>query len=204
LSAHDLLTKEDEESLARAVQAGCAEALDQLIRSNQRFVLRIATDYRELGLPLEDLIAEGNLGLIEAARRYDADDDARFATYAVWWVRKSILEAISRDRDEGRLSDHLADGNRPDPEADLLRHENDGLIEQAMVDVTDQQRQVLSMRFGLKDGPAITLKESGDRFGISRERVRQIENQAKVRLRRLFICERYPKSPFVPRRPRAL
>jgi len=89
------LTREEEVELAENVQDGCDHSLDRLIEANLGFVVRIATEYRNLGLPFEDLLNEGNLGLIEAARRYDSTKGTKFITYAIWWIRKSILKALA-------------------------------------------------------------------------------------------------------------
>ena len=92
---YPLLSKEEEQKLARCVKAGDKDALNELIESNLSFVVKVASEYRNLGLPFEDLLNEGNLGLIEAAHRYDAGKGTKFITYAIWWIRKSILKALS-------------------------------------------------------------------------------------------------------------
>lgn len=92
---YPLLTKEQEQVLAKAVKKGCRDSLHELIESNLSFVVKVASEYRNLGLPFEDLLNEGNLGLIEAAHRYDASKGTKFITYAIWWIRKSILKALS-------------------------------------------------------------------------------------------------------------
>src|SRR5512136_508713 len=92
---YPLLTKEEEMDLARDVKLGRKDALNELIESNLSFVVKVASEYRNLGLPFEDLLNEGNIGLIEAAHRYDASKGTKFITYAIWWIRKSILKALS-------------------------------------------------------------------------------------------------------------
>jgi RNA polymerase primary sigma factor len=274
---YQLLSKEQEQSLARSVQKGSREALNELIESNLSFVVKVASEYRNLGLPFEDLLNEGNLGLIEAAHRYDASKGTKFITYAIWWIRKSILKALSehsnmvrvpnyqlkkvreirdaenslrrklgrkpkreeisarlsksvnkidqvlqlklrevslddkvgKDRDSS-ISEYLVDNNCDSPEDDLIRREANTLVSEAMDYLTEQERTVVTFRFGLAGGPPLTLKEIGERMGISRERVRQIECQAKTRLRKLFARKRMVKSPSkqpfpvsrVPRRAR--
>ena len=93
---YPLLSKEQEQTLAKDVRRGCKEALDELIESNLSFVVKVASEYRNLGLPFEDLLNEGNIGLIEAAHRYDASKGTKFITYAIWWIRKAILQAPSQ------------------------------------------------------------------------------------------------------------
>jgi len=259
---YPLLTKEEEMTLAHGVKLGRKAALDELIESNLSFVVKVASEYRNLGLPFEDLLNEGNIGLIEAAHRYDASKGTKFITYAIWWVRKSILKALSehsnlvrvpnyqmkkvreiRDaenslrRSLGRkpereeiserlsksvskidqvlqfslrevslddkvgkerdtvISDFLVDRRFSSPEDDLIKREASGLVGEAMAHLTDQERTVVGYRFGLAGGPPLTLKEIGEKMGISRERVRQIECQAKGRLRKIFARSRVVKAP---------
>jgi len=259
---YPLLTKEEEMSLALDVKAGKREALNGLVESNLSFVVKVASEYRNLGLPFEDLLNEGNIGLIEAAHRYDASKGTKFITYAIWWIRKSILKALSehsnlvrvpnyqmkkvreiRDtentlrRDLGRvperreiserlsrsvtkidqvlqfnlrevslddkigkdrdkpISDYLIDPACTSPEDDLIHRESSTRVGEAMAHLTDQERVVIAYRFGLAGGLPLTLKEIGEKMGISRERVRQIECQAKSRLRKIFARKRTVKAP---------
>lgn len=259
---YPLLTKEEEMSLARDVKQGRGDALNGLIESNLSFVVKVASEYRNLGLPFEDLLNEGNIGLIEAAHRYDASKGTKFITYAIWWIRKSILKALSehsnlvrvptyqmkkvreirdaenslrrvlgrnpkreeiserlsrtvskidqvlqfslrevsleerigKDRDKP-IADYLVDIACSSPEDDLIKREASVLVGDAMAHLTDQERTVVSFRFGLAGGPPLTLKEIGEKMGISRERVRQIECQAKSRLRKLFAKRRMAVAP---------
>jgi len=263
IRAYPLLTKEQELELAQGVRDGCRRSLNELIESNLSFVVKVASEYRNLGLPFEDLLNEGNIGLIEAAHRYDATKGTKFITYAIWWIRKSILKALSEhsnlvrvpnyqmkkvreirdaehqlqrslgrkpDREEisvkltksvqkidqtlqltmrevslddkvGKerdtpISDYLVDDEGPSPEDDLLTREATDLVGQAMEDLTDQERIVITHRFGIAGGGQMTLKQIGERMGISRERVRQIECQAKTRLRKIFARRRMVRSPL--------
>jgi RNA polymerase primary sigma factor len=91
-----LLTKDEELKLAILIREGSEESLDELVRSNLKFVVAVAKSYQDRGLPLSDLISEGNMGLIEAARRYDESRGIKFISYAVWWIRQSILKAIAK------------------------------------------------------------------------------------------------------------
>jgi len=259
---YPLLTKEQEQDLARNVKQGCKDSLNELIESNLSFVVKVASEYRNLGLPFEDLLNEGNLGLIEAAQRYDDAKGTKFITYAIWWIRKSILKSLSehsslvrvptyqmkkvreiRDtenilrRSLGRkatreeistslersvakidqvlqfslremslddkvgkdretpISDYLVDDTSHSPEESLIRREANNLVEEAMHHLTQQEKIVLYHRFGMSGGPQLTLKEIGEMMSISRERVRQIECQAKTRLRKLFARTRLVRSP---------
>ena len=251
---YPLLSKDQEHDLARNVQRqGCKASLDELIESNLSFVVKVASEYRNLGLPFEDLLNEGNLGLIEAAHRYDASKGTKFITYAIWWIRKSILKALSehsslvrvptyqmkkvreirdaekllsrrlgrrpsrdeiserlerslakvdqvlqfnlremsleeklgRDRDKP-VADFLVDAHSTNPEDDLIKREATVLVAEAMSQLSEQERKVIAHRFGIQMRRPLTLKEIGEMMSISRERVRQIECQAKSRLKKLF------------------
>jgi len=264
---YPLLTKEQEQSLAGRVRRGCSNALHELVESNLSFVVKVASEYRNLGMPFEDLLNEGNIGLIEAAHRYDARKGTKFITYAIWWIRKSILKALSEhssvvrvptyqmkkvreirdaentlrrtlgrkpEREEiserldrsvhkidqvlqfslrgvslddklGReretpIADYLVDDSTSSPEDDLIRREASALISEALRHLSEQERAVIAHRFGMAGGPSLTLKEIGELMDISRERVRQIECQAKARLRKIFgrrlVVKAPPKTPF--------
>lgn len=259
---YPLLTKEEEIDLARNVKCGCRRSLNELIESNLSFVVKVASEYRNLGLPFEDLLNEGNIGLIEAAHRYDAGKGTKFITYAIWWIRKSILKALSEHsnlvripnyqmkkvreireaekslrrslgRKPGReeiserlsksvikidqvlqfqmrgislddkigkerdtpISEYLVDQEVNNPEDDLIQTEANSLVGEAITHLTEQEKTVVSFRFGLAGGHPLTLKEIGLKMGISRERVRQIECQAKSRLRKMFARKRMVTAP---------
>lgn len=249
------LTPGEEQSLGARIQQHDEEALQQLVEANLRFVVSYAKRYRGLGVPFLDLIHEGNLGLIEAARRFDPDRNVKFITYAVWWVRQAIVHALSdqarifslpaklsgpaarlsRSRvalteqldreptthelaeeldisdadadallqiigDEISLSEHVGSGrNEADgPElGDVLAQASEPPIEDELVnasvveelhkaldELSPRERMVMRLRFGFEDADPLTLQEIGDRLGLSRERVRQIESRAKDKLRR--------------------
>jgi len=248
-----LLTKEEEKNLARDIENGNHDALNELVESNLSFVAKVASEYRSLGLPFEDLLNEGNVGLIEAAHRFDASKDTKFISYAIWWIRKSILKALSEqshvvrlpysqmkkvkeirsaeqtlrkelgrkpDREEisqhldkslskidkvlqhsvhevsldepvGQdqetpLSECLEDTQGTSCEKRMLDTEQVHGIEGAFEHLTEQQQTVVCYRFGLHGFPTLTLQETGNRMRLSRERVRQIECQAKERMRKAF------------------
>ncbi len=257
-----LLTKEEEQQLARDLQNGRKEAVNELVESNLSFVAKVASEYRSLGIPLEDLLNEGNVGLIEAAHRYDATKGTKFITYAIWWIRKSILRSLSehsnlvrvptyqmkkvreirdaenslrrklgrrpkreeisnrldrslskidqvlqfslremslddrvgKDRDTP-ISDYLVDYSRISPEEDMVKREANSLVTEAMDHLTGQERMVIRYRYGISGGSSLTLKQIGEMMSISRERVRQIECQAKERLRKIFARKRMVRAP---------
>jgi len=269
-----LLTKEEEKQLARDIQKGSREALNLLVESNLSFVAKVASEYRSLGLPFEDLLNEGNVGLIEAAHRFDANKDTKFISYAIWWIRKSILKALAEQchtvrlpysqmkkvkeirkaertlrRELGRrpnreeigkhldksvakidkvlqhtahqvsldepvgeehdtpLTECLRDCEETGPEQRMLEDEMVGGVGEAFEELTEQQQTVIRLRFGMEGERSLTLQGTGERMGLSRERVRQIECQAKERMRRSFDRQRrinaQPKRPCpIPNDPR--
>jgi RNA polymerase primary sigma factor len=252
------LSADAERALAERIQRERDEdALRRLVEANLRFVVSYAKRYRGLGVPFLDLIHEGNLGLMEAARRFDPGRNVKFITYAVWWVRQAILQALSDQsrafslpaklsgvaarfgrevaqlsealdrtptaaeiagdlkiseaevgvlsRISGRdvsLSDRLggawgdeADGPElgetleqasvPAVEAQLMREALAEQIAAALAELDDREREVLRLRHGLDGGgEARTLQDVGDRLGLTRERIRQIEARAKDKMRR--------------------
>src|SRR5437588_662579 len=105
VSKTPLLTQKEEIALARKVRAGDQESMQELVKRNLRFVISVAKKYQNRGLPLTDLIGEGNVGLLTAARKFDPDQGVKFISYAVWWIRQAILAALARQRRENRLPD---------------------------------------------------------------------------------------------------
>lgn len=246
------LTPDEEKELGRRIQkTGDPEALRQLVEANLRFVVAYAKRFRHSRVGLLDLINEGNIGLIQAGKKFDADKNVKFITYAVWWIRQAILHALSQHGATFRLPQKQANVlyriersrqalgrelERPPTESELAEEldmspeevrlllssnqsilslnepvDEDGeaelgdLLEQYLMPNTDdrvfresfeqslrealsklsaKERQVVAMRFGLEDDNPLTLREIGEQLGISRERVRQIENQALTKLRR--------------------
>jgi RNA polymerase sigma factor (sigma-70 family) len=229
-----LLSHDEERGLAERSRTGDRVAMNQLIERNLTFVVRVAKEYRNLGVPFEDLLNEGNLGLIEAARRFDPERGTRFITWAVWWIRKHILRAVSTDSgvvrvpeyhsrrarrlaqteraahmprragvvsldrggDDGEpgepLHRRLLDPDAPNAELDLLQREAIRLVGEAVRALTERERTVICGRFGLEGGAPRALQEIGAEMGLSRERVRQIENRAKSRLRRMLLRRHAP------------
>jgi RNA polymerase primary sigma factor len=245
------LTPQQEVELAAKIKKGDAEARERMINSNLRLVVTIAHDYVNLGLPLLDLISEGNIGLTKAVERFEPGKGAKLSTYAMWWIKQSIKRALANQSKTIRLPVHLVDkvakvrrvwlqmsdelgreptddelgeeigiaaqkvarlrtvGIRPtsldarigdddstefgevigDEEAqtpfELLRDENlrgevDGLI--AVLD--SREKKIISQRFGLDGGKPKTLEDVSKGFGVTRERIRQLQNIALTKLRR--------------------
>lgn len=248
----DLISAEEEVELARLIKQGDQAALEKLTKANLRFVVSVSKQYQNQGLTLPDLINEGNLGLIKAAQRFDETRGFKFISYAVWWIRQSILQALAEQSRIVRLplnkigsinkinktfsqleqiyerpptADELADvlemtveevkqslknagrhvsmdaplkdgdessssmyevlqsGESPSPEQELM---NDSLrkeIERALSTLTAREADVVRLYFGLNGENPMTLEEIGERFDLTRERVRQIKEKAIRRLK---------------------
>lgn len=247
----DLLTPEEEVELAKRIKQGDQEALEKLTKSNLRFVVSVAKQYQNQGLSLSDLINEGNLGLIKAAQRFDETRGFKFISYAVWWIRQSILQALAEqsrivrlplnkvgslnkinkafsqleqeferepspeelaaileieteevkttlgvaarhvsvdapfvEGEDNSLLDVLENSNTPRTDAQMeyiesLRRE----IERSLSTLTPRQKDVLKLYFGIGAEHSMSLEDIGDKFGLTRERVRQIKDKAINKLR---------------------
>src|SRR5947207_2547761 len=175
-----LLTPQQEIELAAKIKKGDREARALMIRSNLRLVVKIAHDYANLGLPLLDLISEGNIGLMKAVERFDPAKGGKLSTYAAWWIKQSIKRALANQSKTIRLPVHLGDKN--------LRNEVGGLLEV----LDDRERKIIFSRFGLDGGKPKTLEEVGKKFGVTRERIRQLQNIALSKLRRALAKKERP------------
>lgn len=246
-----LLTREEERDLARRIRAGDKKALDALVKANLRFVVSIAKQYANQGLSLEDLINEGNLGLIKAAHRFDEERGFKFISYAVWWIRQAMLQSLaehsrivrlplnragtlyrigkvsrqldqelgrapsaeeiaarlnisteevedtmvianthvslddpySADKDDTALVDYLTDETQAAPDEDTYTSALSDDLERALGTLTDRERMILSLYFGLGGDEPMTLEDIGKRLKLTRERIRQIKEKAIQRLR---------------------
>jgi RNA polymerase primary sigma factor len=247
----ELITAEEEVRLAQKIKKGDSLALERLTKANLRFVVSVAKQYQNQGLTLGDLINEGNLGLIKAAQRFDETRGFKFISYAVWWIRQSILQALAEQsrivrlplnkigsinkinktfsrleqeyerepsteeiatamevseadvkdamRTSGRhvsmdaplqqgedstLIDVLGDDDQPHPDASLITESLRREVERALSTLTTREADVVRLYFGLAQGEqAMTLEEIGERFDLTRERVRQIKEKAIRRLK---------------------
>jgi RNA polymerase primary sigma factor len=202
------LTVDEERALGARIRVDRDEAaMARLVEANLRFVVSYAKRYRGHGVSFLDLIHEGNLGLMEAARRFDPAHNVKFITYAVWWVRQSMMHVLADSTrafsfppklfgalhaggpggEDVSLSETIGDRLPLDqaPVEDELIHQADlDELAAALLDLEGKEREVVRLRYGLGDGEPQTLQEIGDRLHLSRERVRQIETRAKEKLRR--------------------
>ena len=250
IGKEDLITAEDEVELAQRIKKGDQTALEKLTRANLRFVVSVAKQYQNQGLTLPDLINEGNLGLIKAAQRFDETRGFKFISYAVWWIRQSILQALAEqsrivrlplnqvgslnkinkafsrleqeferppsaseiaqalDLPEDKVADTMkvsgrhvsvdapfVEGednslldvlvNNDSPKADnmLMRESLQREIERSLSTLTERERDVIRLFFGIGMNHGLTLEEIGAKFDLTRERVRQIKEKAIRRLR---------------------
>jgi RNA polymerase primary sigma factor len=196
---HRLLSRDEEFELGTRIQAGDQAALDRMVRSNLRFVVSVAKRYQNFGVPLPDLIAEGNVGLVRAAHLFDPNRGVKFISYAVWWIRQAILRALEEntrstrrttpletplfDDDDGSLLSFLEDEDSPNPEERTLDSLRVSEIRRAIASLEPREARVLRLYYGLDGNQPLTLEEIGSIFGLSRERIRQIKERGLRRLR---------------------
>jgi len=250
ISKLPLITADEEVTLARQIQAGNKAALDKLITANLRFVVSVAKQYQNQGLSLIDLINEGNVGLIKAAHRFDETRGFKFISYAVWWIKQSIRQALdekaktvrlplnkaadimklSKARfklnqihkrepsaseladeteftttyisdlmryassdvsfdspfasgEDSTLLDVMPNSDTPNPDKELMDESLKMEIERAFSKLTQREAEVVRLYFGIGREHSLTLEEIGERFDLTRERVRQIKEKALRKLR---------------------
>ena len=200
ISEGELLTDEQEKILAEQIQKGNKEALDELTSANLRYVVKVAKQYTGRGVALEDLISEGNIGMMKAAEKFDAARGKRFVTFAAPFIRKSIEEAI--DKQEGSSQPISVDEPIPlgsqnnfsllnvledkdAPRADQHTEQEALILElKKVIDVLDEREQTVIKRFFGIECDHLTMAEIATTMGIKRERVRQIRDKAVRKLRK--------------------
>ena len=248
-----LLTPQEEIELAAKIKKGDKKAREQMIKANLRLVVKIARDYEGIGLPLLDLISEGNIGLMKAVERFDPSKGGKLSTYGSWWIKQSIKRALANQSKTIRLPVHLVDkiskmrrtamrlqeelGREPTDDelgeelgisgsrvaqmrmaavrpasldapigdedsnnfAEVVQDENadtpyeqledktvTGMLQEMVKTLDQREATILRYRFGLDGGPERTLEEVGKKFNVTRERVRQIQNIALRKLRKMI------------------
>jgi len=249
-----LLTPEEEVKLAKRIKKGDKAARDRMISANLRLVVKIAHDYNNFGLPLMDLISEGNIGLVKAVERFDPSKGGKLSTYAAWWIKQSIKRALANQSKTIRLPVHLVDKiakmrkvtqqlaeeldreptdeeiaymmempvnkvahlksvsvrpssldapvgeegdtsfgelvgdeNQATPFENLHEKSQSDDIRQVIGRLDEREAEIIRLRFGLDGNRPLTLEEVGDRFDVTRERVRQIQNIAIHKMRRMMM-----------------
>lgn len=203
IARHPMLSREEEAELARRSREGDEAARHRLVSANLRFVVSVARRYRHSGLPLPDLVNEGNLGLLRAAERFDETHGVRFVSYAVWWIRQGMLRAIARDRalngtrsarnlsldqplrgdGTAALQELVPDDRYEAPEERVLRTGMRRAVDSSLTDLPEREQLVMRLYYGLDGTAPATLEEVGERLGVTRERARQIKERALARLR---------------------
>jgi len=248
-----LLTPQEEIELAALIKAGDEAARERMIKSNLRLVVKIARDYEDFGLPLLDLINEGNIGLMKAVERFDPAKGAKFSTYSSWWIKQSIKRALANQSKTIRLPVHMVDkiskmrrvvtkltellGHEPSDEEvgeemgmktrrvrlmrisamrptsldqpigedesnvmgdivqddravnayeDLEKKTMTAMITELVTHLDTREATILRYRFGLDGGKEKTLEQVGKKFGVTRERIRQLQNSALLKLRKMM------------------
>ena len=249
IGKEDLITVEEEVELAQRIRKGDQKALEKLTRANLRFVVSVAKQYQNQGLSLPDLINEGNLGLIKAAEKFDETRGFKFISYAVWWIRQSILQALAEqsrivrlplnqvgslnkinkafsrfeqenerrpspeeladsldlpaekvadtlrvsgrhisvdapfvEGEDNSLLDVLVNDDSPIADRTLINESLSTEVERALSTLSERERDIIKLFFGINT-QEMTLEEIGEKFGLTRERVRQIKEKAIRRLR---------------------
>lgn len=249
IGREELISVEEEVELAQRIKKGDQTALEKLTRANLRFVVSVAKQYQNQGLSLPDLINEGNLGLIKAAEKFDETRGFKFISYAVWWIRQSILQALAEqsrivrlplnqvgslnkinkefskfeqenerkpsaeelaerldlpsdkvsdtlrvsgrhisvdapfvEGEDNNLLDVLVNDDSPNADRSLISESLSREIDRALSTLTERESDIVKLFFGI-GGQEMTLEEIGERFGLTRERVRQIKEKAIRRLR---------------------
>lgn len=252
----ELISPEEEVKLATLIKQGCQKSLDRLTKANLRFVVSVAKQYQNQGLSLPDLINEGNLGLIKAAQRFDETRGFKFISYAVWWIRQSILQSLAEqsrivrlplnkvgltnriqkafslleqqfereptaeelaelldmdldevkatlainsrhvsmdsplsDGEESTLIDVLENDNADKTDGQLVHNESLKLeIDRSLKTLTERQKEVICFFFGIGVDHPMSLEDIGERFSLTRERVRQIKDKAITKLKASNRC----------------
>jgi len=250
IGKEELITAEEEVELAKKIKSGDHIALEKLTKANLRFVVSVAKQYQNQGLSLPDLINEGNLGLIKAAKRFDETRGFKFISYAVWWIRQSILQALAEQsrlvrlplnqvgslnkikkatsrleqiferapsvdeiaelmelpeykvdkamkittryvsvdaplnqEEDTKFLDVFISDDVPKTDSDLMRESLNKEIQRSLATLTDKERDVINLYYGIGMAHGLTLEEIGAKFDLTRERVRQIKEKAIRRLK---------------------
>jgi RNA polymerase primary sigma factor len=250
IGREELITAEEEVELARRIRSGDDKALEKLVKANLRFVVSVAKQYQNQGLSLPDLINEGNLGLIKAAQRFDETRGFKFISYAVWWIRQSILQALAEqsrlvrlplnqvgslnkikkatsrleqeferppsveeiakkldipehkldkalrittryvsmdapiaEDEDTKFLDVFVSEDTPRTDNNLMRESLNKEIQRSLSTLTEKERDVINLYYGIGMNHGLTLDEIGAKFNLTRERVRQIKEKAIRRLK---------------------
>ena len=268
ISETSLLTIQDEIDLAKLIRKGNAAARERMIKANLRLVVKIARDYDGMGLPMLDMINEGNMGLMRAVERFDPRKGAKLSTYAAWWIKQSIkrgianqgktirvpvhlvdriakmrrvsmvlqeelgreptdeelakslgmstrrvtelwaashrpasLDAPMSEDDDATFAERVKDENMLTADSDVIQRQTHSMLREFVAQLDRREETIIRYRFGLDGGPEHTLEDVGLRFGVTRERIRQIQNVALAKMRKWIEgreAERVPITEGLP------
>ena len=189
ISREPLISAEEEIELSKKIHAGDRAALEKLVRANLRFVVTVANQYKDQGLSLPDLINEGNVGLIRAAEKFDETRGFKFISYAVWWIRERILQALAEEQKHNsrQLSGELLSPDNLIAPSGLSDETASDETNRAFNMLGERERIIIECTFGINGQPEMTLEEIGERMGLSRQRVRQIREKSIRKLRTIGI-----------------
>lgn len=209
-----LLTREQEYDLAIKAKNGDTNARAKLVESNSRFVISVAKQFQGRGLPLSDLISEGNIGLLVAIDKFEPETGNHFISYAIWWIRQSILKALNEksrmvrlpankikdadiyaidvtsldtpinDDEDSSLGD-VIQSSEDTPEDTVMEQSLTEAIDKALSSFDDKERDIIIKRFGLHDTEPMSLQEIGTLYGVTKERIRQIEKKVLTSMRQI-------------------
>jgi len=208
IGRESLLSEEQERQLSARIRQGDERAKNKLIEANLRLVVSVARQYQGQGLPMDDLVSEGNIGLMKAAAKFDGERGLRFAPYAVAFIRQHIERALKKESSERRLENNrdgqsrsvdaplgansnlsllsvLVDANAPMADERTYNHAVETAVEYALATLQGREIQVIESYFGIAQD-YLTMQEIADEMGIKRERVRQIRDRAIRRLRKAY------------------
>lgn len=188
------LNAKDEQEIGRKIIEGDKTELDRLVKANLKFVVSIAKDYRGKGVPFDELIAEGNMGLITAAMKFDPSKGCKFITYAVYWIRSYINKCITDALSENRTIDDMCESGQVPTidegfeDAILKNVSASTAVEEITACLKEREYQMLSMYFGLNGERESSYKEIGKRFGVTSECARQTVNNSIAKMKKNVVC----------------
>ena len=185
ISREPRLSVEEEIELSKKIHVGDRVALEKLVKANLRFVVTVANQYKDQGLSLPDLINEGNVGLIRAAEKFDETRGFKFISYAVWWIRERILNALAEEQKHNsrQLFDELPSPDTLIAPSGLSDETVSAETNRALNLLGERERLIIERTFGINGQPEMTLDEMGESMGLSRQRVRQIREKSIRKLR---------------------
>ena len=209
LKKYKPLTRTKERRLLKLSKRGNLKAKNEILEANLKFVFDVAKKYTGRGVPISELISEGNIGLLKAIDKFDISKDVKFISYAVWWIKQSMLECIKKNKIQSLIeldpiesNDYVFENNTTDDDCDefvnkseyMFSNENDEvlkernklhkeIIKNLLNNLSIREKEIIESYYGLNDNNELTLQEIGEKYNLSSERVRQIKNKAFKKIR---------------------